>query len=226
MTPSGRFVVLGFALVGLGLVGATGWELSQTLSLRHRTAEIVNNMLTSIRLLGEVQTAIYRRQLLINRHIVASSVEEMRAVEVQLAAVDRKVSTAMRAYEPWTTLPGERAAWDRTRAHFSALDEPVARALSFSRRNEDKAARDAMDSVEGRFDEIDEDFDALIAINNRGAYASLSRYGELQHELILTLALVGLASLALTFIVAVWAWRQVERRAAFGEKAVQHLGAG
>jgi signal transduction histidine kinase len=209
---SGRFVIVGFALVAIGIIGATVWELSQTLSLRHSTAEIVNDMLTSIRLLGEVQTAIYRRQLLINRHIVASSPEEMQVVESQLGAVDRKVSTAMRAYEPWVTLPGEREAWARTRLHLSALDEPVARALAFSKQNQDKEARDAMDSVEGRFDEIDQDFDELIAINDRGAYATLARYGELQQQLLLTLVLDALASLALTILVAVWAWRQVARR--------------
>ena len=92
------------------------------------------------------------------------------------------------------------------------LDAPVARALDFSRRNEDKAARYAMDAVEDRFDEIDRDFDELIAINNRGAYASLARYGEIQRQLILTLIVVGLGSLALTVIVGVWAWRQVARR--------------
>jgi signal transduction histidine kinase len=210
--PSGRFVILGFALVGVGIIAATAWELSQTSSLRSSTAEIVNDMLTSIRLLGEVQTAIYRRQLLINRHILASSVEEMQVVEAELGAVDRKVSAAMRAYEPWTTLPGEKQAWERTRMHLSTLDGLVTRAMAFSRRNEDKEARDAMDSVEGRFDEIDHDFDGLIAINNRGAHDMLSRYEDLQRQLILTLVLDSLASLALTLLVAVWAWRQVARR--------------
>jgi hypothetical protein len=200
VSSDGRFVVLGLSLVAGGIVAATVWALFQTTALQRDTAEIVDDMLTSVRLLGEVQTAVYRRQLLINRHIVGSSAEEMRAVETELTAVDRKVSAAMRAYEPWATLPGEREAWDRTRAHLSTLDDPVARALAFSRRNEDKAARDAMDGVEDRFDEIERDLDELIAINNRGAYANLARYGEIQRRLIVTLVLVGLASLALTVL--------------------------
>jgi signal transduction histidine kinase len=211
-STAGRFVVVGFSFVGIGIIAATVWALSQTWALERGTAEIVNDMLTSIRLLGEVQTSVYRRQLLINRHILASSTAEMRAVEGHLGAVDRKVSAAIRAYEPWVTLPGEREAWDRTRVHLSALDEPVARALEFSRRNEDTAARDAMDSVESRFDEIDQDLEELIAINNRGAYASLSRYGTVQRRLILTLVLVGLGSLVLTIITGAWAWGRVARR--------------
>jgi signal transduction histidine kinase len=211
-TPSGKFVVLGFSLVGVCSVAGTVWALSQTSTLQQATAEIVNNMLTSIRLLGELQTAIDRRQLLVNRHIVASSVEERRVVEAQLTVVDRKVSEAMRAYEPWVTLPGERETWDRTRAHLSTLDAPVARALDFSRRNEDKEARDAMDAVEDRFDEIDRDFDELIAINNRSALESLVRYGEIRRRLILMLVAVGLASLMLTVIVGVWSWGRVARR--------------
>jgi signal transduction histidine kinase len=211
-SPSGRFVVLGFSLVGFCIVAGTAWALSQTWTLQQATAEIVNNMLTSIRLLGDLQTAIDRRQLLINRHIVASSVEEIHRVEAQLTVVDREVSAAMRAYEPWTTLPGEREIWDRTRAHLSTLDAPVARALDFSRRDEDKEARDAMDAVEDRFDEIDQDFDELIAINNQAALESLTRYGEIRRQLILLLVAVGLASLVLTVIVGVWAWGRVARR--------------
>jgi signal transduction histidine kinase len=212
MTPSARFVVVGFAFVGIGIVAATVWALSQTWALERGTAEIVNDMLTSIRLLGQVQTAIYRRQLLINRHILASSPEEMHVVEGQLGTVDRQVSAAMRAYEPWVTLPGEKEAWELTRVHLSALDEPVARAMAFSRRNEDKEARDAMDSVEDRFAQIDQDLEELIAINNRGAYTNLSRYGTIQRRLILTLVLVGLGSLVLTIITGAWAWGRVARR--------------
>jgi len=208
MTRSGRFVVAAFSVLGIAIVAVTGWALSQTWALQRETTEIVDDMLTSVRLLGEVQTAIYRRQLLINRHIVASSADEMRAVEVELAALDTKVSATMRSYEPWVTLPGEREAWDRTREHLSTLDEPVARAMAFSRRNEDKAARDAMDSVENRFDEIDHDFDELIAMNNRGAYANLSHYGEVQRRLMLTLVSAGIASLSLTMFLGSRAWRR------------------
>jgi hypothetical protein len=211
-TLSGRLVLGALAVIGIAILAVTGWSLAQTSALQHETTEIVDNMLTSVRLLGEVQTAIYRRQLLINRHIVASSPEEMHAVDVQLGALDQKVSDAMRTYEPWVSLPGERETWDRTRAHLSTLDEPVARALAFSRRNEDKEARDAMDGVENRFDEIDRDFDQLIAINNRAAYASLSRYGELQRRLMLTLVSAGVASLSLTLFAASRAWRRGARR--------------
>jgi methyl-accepting chemotaxis protein len=207
VSPGLRFVAPGLSLVAIGIVAATIWALFQTSALQRDTAEIVDNMLTSVRLLGEVQTAVYRRQLLINRHILASSVDEMHEVETELVAVDRKVSVAMRAYEPWVTLPGEREAWDRTRAHLSTLDEPVARALALSRRNEDKAARDAMDGVENRFGEIEQDLDELIAINNRGAYTNLVTYGEIQRRLIGMLVLVGLVSLALTVLAGVGVYR-------------------
>jgi hypothetical protein len=218
MTRSGRFVVTAFSALGVAIIAVTGWSLSQTWALQRETTDIVDNMLTSVRLLGEVQTAIYRRQLLINRHIVASSVEEMRTVEVELAAVDTKVSEAMRSYEPWVKLPGEREAWDRTRTHLSTLDEPVARAMAFSRRNEDKEARDAMDSVEDRFDEIDHDLDELIAMNNRGAYATLSHYGAIQQRLMLTLVSAGVASLSLTMFLGTRAWRAGRREENVAER--------
>jgi signal transduction histidine kinase len=212
MVPSGRFVIMGFSLVGIGIVAATVWELSQTWVLQQATAEIVDNMLTSIRLLGEVQTAVDRRQLLIERHIIANTTAERETIEAQIGAVDRKVAAAMRAYEPWANLPGEAASWARARARLSTLDEPISRAMVLSRQNADRAARNLMAAVESRFEQIDRDLDELIAINNRGAYASLDRYREIRRQLILTLVVVGLASLSLTILVGVWAWGQVARR--------------
>jgi signal transduction histidine kinase len=212
MAPSGRFVVIGFSLVGVGLIAATVWELSQTWVLQHATAEIVDNMLASIRLLGEVQTAIERRQHLIERHILANTTDEREEVEAQIEAVDRKVAAAIRAYEPWVTLPGERMTWERTRARLATLDEPISRAMALSRRNDDRAARSVMAGVESRFEQIDQDLDGLIAINNRGAHANLARYGEIQRQLISSLVIDGLASLLLTILAGVWAWKQVARR--------------
>lgn len=210
--PGGRFVIIGFSLVGVGIIAATVWELSQTWVLQHATAEIVDDMLASIRLLGEVQTAVDRRQHLIERHILANTSDEREAVEARIEAVDRKVAVAIRAYEPWATLPGEGATWQRTRLRLATLDEPIARAMALSRQNEDRAARSVMAGVESHFEQLDQDLDELIAINNRGAHASLARYGDIQRQLISTLVIDGLASLLLTVLVGLWAWREVAGR--------------
>jgi signal transduction histidine kinase len=84
--------------------------------------------------------------------------------------------------------------------------------MALSRQNEDRAARGVMAGVESHFEQIDQDLDELIAINNRGAHASLARYGDIQRQLISTLVIDGLASLLLTVLVGLWAWREVAGR--------------
>lgn len=209
---SGRMVALGFSLVASAILVATIYASAQTMTLQKGTREIVQNMFNSVRLLGDLARRIDERQLLIERHIVATTPSEMSALDVRIAAADRKVSDSMRAYEPWATLPMEKEVWDRTRRHLAMLDEPIARALGFSRRNADAAARREMASVDGLFEGVDQDVDELIGINNSAANASLMRYEQIRRRLLLTLLGVGLVSFSLALVVGMWASGQVADR--------------
>jgi signal transduction histidine kinase len=205
-------VALGFSLVASAILVATIYASAQTMTLQKGTREIVQNMFNSVRLLGDLARRLDERQLLVERHIVAATPAEMGALDGRIAAADRRVSDAMRRYEPWATLPTEREAWDRTRRHLALLDQPIARALTLSRRNADVAARREMASVDGLFESVDQDVDELIGINNSAANAGLVRYEQIRRRLLFTLLGVGLVSFTLALVVGIWASRQVADR--------------
>jgi signal transduction histidine kinase len=211
-SPSRRFIAIGFSLVGLLLAGATTSAIIQTRRLQENARDIVDDILGSVQLIGELDSAVERRRILVDDHIFASDRREMLNLEDQIAALDAKIAETMRAYDRWAVLPGERPVWQRAQADLGRLDPPIRRALALSRENHDIEARAMMEEVTEPFARLDRDLDDLIAINNHGAGEDLVRFSMIRLRLTLTLIAIGLVALAGTVIVAVWAARQVGRR--------------
>jgi signal transduction histidine kinase len=193
---------------------ATLFAILQTRRLEANARDVVDNMLTSVHMLGQLESEVERRRILVDDHIFAANRAERDDVEAQLAAVDRRVERAMRTYDPWATLPGERATWERTRADLMTLDAPIARALVLSRDNRDAEAHGEMQRIGAQFLLIDRDFDELIAVNDQAAGVSRTRFSMIRVRLVLTLAAIGLAALAGTVLVGRWAARQIAQREA------------
>jgi signal transduction histidine kinase len=211
-SPSRRFIAIGFSLVGVLLAGATTSAIMQTRRLQENARDIVDDMLGSVQLIGELDTAVERRRILVDDHIFTNDRREMRDFESQIAVLDAKIAETIRAYDRWAVLPGEHALWQRAQAELKQLDPPIRRALALSRDNRDIEARQMMEDVAEPFARLDRDLDDLIAINNHGAGAVLVRFSMIRLQLTLTLIAIGLVALAGTVIIAVWASRQVGRR--------------
>jgi signal transduction histidine kinase len=201
-----------FALVALGVVVVTVSTLLQVRALQHNAQDIVENMLLSVRLVGQLGMLFERRRILVDDHIFASTPAERANLEAELVKVDAAIAETSRAYEPWVMFPGERPTWNRTRADLALLDWPIARALALSRQNRDAEARRQMQLVSEQFAALGRDCDALIAINDREATATLARFSTVRMRLALTLIGTGLAALLVTFLLGRWASRQVARR--------------
>jgi signal transduction histidine kinase len=211
MTPSRRLVNLAFALVGAGVLAATLFATAQTRSLQDGARSIAENMLASVRLVGQLESEVQKKRILVDDHIFTKDARAMTALEAQLAALDAQISTTMRSYHPWATQPGERTTWDRARSELAALDGPIAAALTFSRQNRDAEARQVMDALGLRFAGLDQDLDQLIAINDRAATASLAQLSMVRFRLTMTLLGLGLAALLGTAVLRRWASRQIAR---------------
>ena len=212
ITASRRFVIVAFATVGSGALIATLFAIVQTRMLEQRARDIVDDMLTSVRLVGQMESEAEKQQVLLDEHILATDPAEMRSLEAQLTALDAQIAATMRAYDPWADQPGERAAWNRTRADLMALQAPAARAIALSRQDRDLEARQVMLGVAARFKVVEGDLDQLVSINHRGATASLSRFSMIRFRLVLTLLGIGLVGLLGTVLVGRWVARQVGRR--------------
>jgi signal transduction histidine kinase len=207
-----RLVASAFTIVGAGVLAATALALVQTRDLQTGTTAIVGDMTARTHLLARLDELIERRRILVDDHIFAKAMPEELKLEAQIGAVDREVSIAMHDYEPWANLPGERATWERMRAALAALDEPMAQAIALSRVNRDVEARQVMDGVAGRFEEINSSLDELRAIDDRSTGMSLERLQEVRRRLQLVLIGIGGSGLAATILVGLWAARQVARR--------------
>ena len=211
-SPSRRFVTIALTFVCASVMTVTLFGVAQTRILEARARDIVDDMLTSIRLVRQLDDYVEQKHVLVDDHILASLPAEMARIEVKLAAIDAEIAATLRAYEPWVNQPGERATSEQARAHLLALKEPIARALALSRVNRDDEARQEVALVSGEFALLNDDFDRLVAINDQGATASLSRFSATRFRLMVALLAIGLGALAGAAGAGAWASRQVARR--------------
>jgi signal transduction histidine kinase len=209
---SRRLVTTAFVMVGAGVFLATLLALGQTRMLQARTREIVVDMLTSVRLLGQLENAVERRRILVDDHIFETDLGEMARLDREIATIEAEIGDTIRAYDPWAKLPGERDVWSRTQADLTKLEDPIRQALALSRVNRDVEARGMMERVGAEFVRTREDLDELILINDRGANESLVHYSDIRLQLMVTLLGIGAIALVGTIVVGVWASRQVARR--------------
>jgi hypothetical protein len=103
---SRRFVATGFVLVAIGVLLSTAFALVQTVRLEDNARDIVDDMLTSIRLVGRIQALQDKRRILVDDHIIEKDLLAMRGVEAQIASTEAEIERAGRAYDRWAILPG------------------------------------------------------------------------------------------------------------------------
>jgi hypothetical protein len=130
-----------FALVATVVLVVTTFAMAQIRGLEDSARDIVQNMLTSVRLVGELESQVKTKQILVNEHILASEATDRARLETQIAAVEARIAATTRAYAPWVNLPSEAATWTQAQQDLKDLDGPIARVVAFSRENLDTEAR-------------------------------------------------------------------------------------
>ena len=209
---SRQLVRVAFALVATVVLVVTAFALAQIRGLEDSARDIVQNMLTSVRLVGELESEVRTKQILVNEHILASVTADRTRLEMQIAAVEKQIAATMRAYAPWVSLPGEQAAWSQAQRDLKELDGPIARVVAFSRENLDTEARWELEQAAGLFARVSQDFDQLISINDTGAAQSLAAVSAIRRRLMITLLAAGLCAIAGIVAVGTWAERRVAHR--------------
>jgi signal transduction histidine kinase len=214
LKPKGvrRLVITAFGLIAAGVLGITVLAVQQVRVLQANAAEIVENMLTGIRLVGRLGSLVDKRRILVGDHIFATGSLERAQLENEIRSVEAEIEATRRAYEPWVTQPNEAAVWERTQEDLDVLVDPVAKALKLSRENRDAEARERMHMIGDRFARLNRDLERLISINDQGAVATLSSFTAVRRQLTLALLGLGLAALMTTLLLGRWILAQVTRR--------------
>jgi signal transduction histidine kinase len=207
-----RLLALGIAGIALALLLTDLIALGRARRVQSSSRLIVDNMLTSIELVSRVARDIDQKRLLVEAHIFEHESVSMAHIEREIIAMDADYASTARLYEPLSTLPGERGAWDRLQADVATIKAPIASAIELSRQDRDPEARAVMIRLKDRFDAINRDASALIDLNHAGADQAAMVIRRLQRSTTYYLGALALLGLALTTIIGIAMGRLLLRR--------------
>ena len=155
-----------FGVVCVLLVVLEQLESAESAETHDRIDLIEHNALTSIRLAGEIEAAIDRERILIDRHVFEADATSSQQIERQLAAAHAQYDDAIKRYAPLATFPGEAEAWRRLTNDVADARRAAEPALQASRENHDDLAIGLIvTKVDPLLDKIGGDVTALVEIN-------------------------------------------------------------
>ncbi|MBE7471401.1 MAG: methyl-accepting chemotaxis protein [Anaerolineales bacterium] len=104
----------GFLLVVAIMAGLGAFALNQLSQVNEHVQLIGENLLPSIKIIGDIEAEVihYRRRQL--RHTISTSPEEMKAIEAELTERVAKIDSLLQEYRPFLL-------WDEDRAFFEAV---------------------------------------------------------------------------------------------------------
>jgi signal transduction histidine kinase len=181
---------------------------------RSESEALVQNVLSSVQLVTRMSRDIDRTRLLVDAHIFEKGAPEMANAEAQIAATRADFDRASRQYDPIATLPGEASRWQELQLDVSGLAAPLEQTLAFSRANRDTEAREALETLEGRFSAIDGDAEALVSMNRAGAEATVARVDALERASASRMRMLGLFGIVLSLGVGALTTNLLGRRQA------------
>jgi signal transduction histidine kinase len=211
--PKHRALVFApFLLIAVLFAATDLLAMHRVSAIRDETQAVVKNMLASVQLVTRMRHDVHLVMELAYKHILANDPASMSAIEDQIetARVDFRVTAG--AFEPLATLPGEAARWHALRDELARARPTLEAVFELSRRNEDVAARRALDSLDAQLSVVFGEFRGLIDLNHAGADEAVARADALQRSAAGLLELLALIGIVLAGAVGVATTRLVQRR--------------
>jgi signal transduction histidine kinase len=180
--------------------------------MQAKNRHIATNLIASIELVGRMGRDVAQERVLIETHIYETERADMVPIERRLDAIRADRAEAARAYEPLTTLPGEREAWERVKSGLVETEPVMAQALEFSRKNADQEAREIMFANAARFDDLDRTMVALMNLNHASAEQAQAEIRRIQSSQVRFVFGITLVGAVLSAVAAFWATHIVRHR--------------
>jgi two-component system, OmpR family, sensor kinase len=204
----------GIAVLFAAVAACMIWRVS---SVRQQTRALVADMLEGAEEVARIGREVERERRLIDAHIFERGRGPMARVEREIQATRDNYARAAGRYETLPQPPPEALVWRRLESDIAALRSPVDGALALSRRDEDEAARQAMERLEPRYQAIEASLTSLMRLNRTDAEETLSRVEHLHAKSLWTLGLLALTGI----IVSIFVGARVTRRVELAEAELQ-----
>jgi two-component system, OmpR family, sensor kinase len=196
-----RLLFAGFGGIAALLIVSQILAYFQWSAAQGTAVTIVDNAMTSIRLIGRMSYDVQRERILIDRHIFEHEAAQMAAVERQIAVVKDDYAAAAREYAPLATFEGEAAAWFAFTSDVAIAERQLMAALQVSRANRDIEAAAELIEAEPALEAVSRDVKALVDINQAAADQARKRVADLEASVPKARLALATAILLITLVV-------------------------
>ncbi|NPU10944.1 methyl-accepting chemotaxis protein [Bradyrhizobium sp. 83012] len=220
--------VIALLLVAMTIVGLLAVRGMQTINTH--TEQIAKNWLPSVRVLGELRSAINLNRAQLRAYMTADTIEERDNLDRNMKATLAVIATARRSYEAMISSAEERGlfeSWSRGWEQYVKTADGVLEVLRAGNGNATKQASDLFNkTVRSVANQSDEYLRKLIDLNNRGADAETKIAADGYAEAFALMSAVIVLAVLAGIGVGSWFIRDISRCIASIIRPMQALGEG
>ena len=183
-----------------------GWmAVGKLQAMRTASADVSDNWLPSVRVLGDVKYLITRLRVQDSRHIVNTDDAVMRDIEARMEKTRASIEKAFTTYEPMISSDEERGLWTAFRKDWSGYLNVREALLAASRKNDTAAAAKILNESSRDFDAALTVLEKDIELNNTGAETatttSRATYDSALNAMLIVGVIAVLAGIGAVFFV-------------------------
>ncbi|WP_315778332.1 MULTISPECIES: methyl-accepting chemotaxis protein [unclassified Bradyrhizobium] len=220
--------VIALLLLAMTIVGLLAVRGMQTINTH--TEQIAKNWLPSVRVLGELRSAINLNRAQLRAYMTADTTEEKDNLDRNMKATLAVIATARRSYEAMISSAEERSlfeSWSRGWEQYVKAADGVLEVLRAGNGNATKQASDLFNkTVRSVANQSDEFLRKLIDLNNRGADAETKIAADGYAEAFALMSTVIVLAVLTGIGVGSWFVRDISRYIASIIRPMQALGEG
>ncbi len=213
------------AMAAVGLLAVRGMHTINT-----HTEQIAKNWLPSVRVLGELRSAINLNRAQLRAYMTADTAEERDNLDRNMKATLAVITTARRSYETMISSADERAlfeSWSRAWEQYLKTADGVLDVLRAGNGNATKQASDLFNkTVRSIANQSDEYLKKSIELNNRGADAETKIAADGYAETFVLMSTVIAVAVLAGVGIGSWFVRDISRCIASIIRPMQALGEG
>jgi methyl-accepting chemotaxis protein len=220
--------VVAFLLVAMSAMGA--FNVRQMYAINSSAADIVNNWLPSIRVLGNIRATTIDTRNLIRELMLSETAEQMATTEKGLEKILKRNAGLRESYQKLISSPEERSIFDEWTQQWDTYEKRTQEVVALARKNLGKSAHEAHDLNLYTVNPIGAKADALllreIDLTNSGADAA-GKTARDSFDFGFNIQAIGIVlSAAFGICISIFLVRAVSRGIASIVQPMQALGNG